>query len=1555
MNASAENLIASILLSIFGTAGDLRRFARSHFGEKVLHMVDKASSGTQYAFDLVRALSKARLIDKRFFDALHKQRPDLKATIDQAREDYLGGSLPVMGQGLASVAASIGDSIANAVPRKGLFKHVGTTLPSVIGKTAQMPQIGSALAAYPKPGAALTSLAGPSVSKQFESTLAKRLSATAKGMPGPSGIGKLGAMPGLAGKSVTSPFGFTQSKKQGAASAVASVAANALGPAASRALGKSLSTQLGASVKDLLGPAAVKKLGGTVSDQLGSSLTRLLTTSASAKLRPASLHRHLGASLGGLLGPARSKELGASLSRQFGASVKNLLGPSLSTYMGSTVSPYLLTPVSKQVGADVTDALGTSMSKALGSALSSQVGTAIKEVLGMPISDLVKLPSSGTMSGVGTSQLLALSASGKFKSLLAKQLGRPVATLLHPAATPAKTAGGKEARKTVKKTDRKPPGPATAKAPARTTAAKKVHAKKAVKKPARQPVKRATAVGKAPSKKTPGARAPARKITATKAARTPAKKAPRASAKTRAARKAPPKKARTTRPAKVARRVVPKAPLIHITLEEVEQAQRRARWQAKLAGLFSRQEKPPALDTGWVDAAAVLPWFNSISLQPVPGKRATQKDALVRLAALCDVRPDGQWALKLEPRQASVARLYKKKQLLAALDANPGDPDTPHAGMLRQIAQAAEGQMLVPSYDQLTAAKEINDWFKQSAYTPYDPDKLAADMERQRQIQPLRRLTAQFRGRRAELHMLDQHRRGMLPAPILSLSGKGGVGKSALMGHFLLELERSSEVPTPPWAYLDFDDPELDCFKPRKMIEIATRQLSLLLQDKRLISLEGLSSIGPPLYRATPARSPGSVRGGNKAAPAPSEVADEAVLLTELDLIVRDDAQSSPPALLLVLDTFEQVQVRGTAAVASVRVFLDLLLKHLPYARVIISGRAPVLPLWPGVNPQPLADLDKESADAVLEALQVADPVLRSVIIDQFGTSPLSLRLAADALQRGTLNASDMEAVGQEMKDAERQGYLYTRILGHIKDGEVRRLAHPGLMVRRITVEVIRRVLSPICDLPPEHAEAIFNRLPDQVALFEPDVPGPDGEAALRHRQDLRELMLRRMLEDPEYAEKMPQVHQAAASYYQDSQHPAHRAEEIYHHLMLDAESAILDPLWPPTLDDATLTALSFSLGRCWDEPLPEQSRQWLGVRLGLITVAASGSRNTDLNRPRTVLPYGQFYKGGRFGDVAYETHRTARSLLNQGQAAAALSMINEAYPDGPPADSPLVRLKLRALFQAGMHADARVQLKSVLSQNNPGDLGEQLDLLLMGMELTMQDAALREEFMDHARNAWDLVTRWGGNDLSRLKVLEARARYETLHGERQAMEQSQQALAAEYTTSPEDQLRKEPELTRRIVRVSQSPAVLLKAALTFGNLPEQAVLKTDPVELAALIERVLSFPLVDAPTGSSAMPLEGQSATPADQRALYADLFNLAKQLGLSLEDTRSVEMHLAMDLAAAAVRYSRMGDLIAIVLRHAGEARLVNDRIKELFLPPASHSSTPAPDAHALETTPV
>ena len=71
-----------------------------------------------------------------------------------------------------------------------------------------------------------------------------------------------------------------------------------------------------------------------------------------------------------------------------------------------------------------------------------------------------------------------------------------------------------------------------------------------------------------------------------------------------------------------------------------------------------------------------------------------------------------------------------------------------------------------------------------------------------------------------------------------------------------------------------------------------------------------------------------------------------------------------------------------------------------------------------------------------------------------------------------------------------RQAVLYERFLGHIADERVRELAHPGLVLRRVTPELVRSVLAGPCGLGAID-ERQARQLPERLAMRYGSVSGP--------------------------------------------------------------------------------------------------------------------------------------------------------------------------------------------------------------------------------------------------------------------------------------------------------------------------------------------------------------------------------------------------------------------------------------------------------------------------------
>lgn len=310
--------------------------------------------------------------------------------------------------------------------------------------------------------------------------------------------------------------------------------------------------------------------------------------------------------------------------------------------------------------------------------------------------------------------------------------------------------------------------------------------------------------------------------------------------------------------------------------------------------------------------------------------------------------------------------------------------------------------------------------------------------------------------------------------------------------------------------------------------------------------------------------------------------------------------------LVLVLDTFEEVIVRSSfnddgqiagSLFGRVLTWADslarLTFKEKPVfgaVRVLVSGRAP-----PSIDREHLArwfaghrivgDLDSKSAADFLRRKDVGNRFTGARADDAvaaFGGHPLTLVLLA--LYARNLKPEELaetirdHKIGPMMGSEDATKVLYSRFLNRfhhdltLNDGVtaqmVEAVAHPGLVLREITSDLLREVVCPACGFPdvaPAVAKGLFDRLRRQIWLVE-DVP---RRMAIRHRSDVRRLMLPMMVGDPDLVqpakagatgmrERALRVHRDAAAWYERPQNASSDGaylEALYHRAFLPDRS----------------------------------------------------------------------------------------------------------------------------------------------------------------------------------------------------------------------------------------------------------------------------------------------------------------------------------------------------------------------------------------------------------------
>jgi len=685
-----------------------------------------------------------------------------------------------------------------------------------------------------------------------------------------------------------------------------------------------------------------------------------------------------------------------------------------------------------------------------------------------------------------------------------------------------------------------------------------------------------------------------------------------------------------------------------------------------------RGGKPSAAATragygGFQEAASVLASFQVESLKPVPD--APSKDTREELISVSVPLMGRYWTLRPEIRIAALRQLRETQRTEAALEANPRRYDDPLQVALTAYLTGSGSPVGEQSLVEVTAVRQVAAWVRAAGFSGV-PEMAAIERRAEwlKLLQPFEHLAGNFfRGRASELTRLRSYV-GIVPpgsrietvrrsfvefftgkSPLL-IYGPGGVGKSTLVSRFILEHARALEADRFPFAYLDFDRPEITAAEPLTLLIEAVRQLGIEYPDAQE-RCERVRQGWLKLYR--PDR-PKLDPGGTEAAPA------IAVTPEQLSVAVRDFASlvSSVNAyrpVVMVLDTFEEVQWKSDEQVAAIWRMLEELQTAVGRLCLVVVGRAPVPARK--TEEMELKSFDTEAAIGYLFARGISAPGLAAQIAKLIGGNPMNIQLAADLVLRegiqsgAELGISTREYLFLRMGDAQVQRQLYDRVLDHIHDERVRRIARPGLVLRRITPELIFEVLNRPCGLgltKIEEAKPLFEEFWREVSLVR-----RDSDGALVNRTELRLEMLPLLHQDE--PQKAAEIHQAAVDYYERRPPKASdRAEEIYHRLCLGEDRALVSNRWmlgvEPYLQDA------------FDE-FTGDKRAYLAARLGREIDA--GTRGlADLEDWEDIV------------------RRKVADLLAHGEPEPALDMLS-GRPDRT-SKSPLYALEAEALRRLG-------------------------------------------------------------------------------------------------------------------------------------------------------------------------------------------------------------------------------------------------------------------------------
>jgi hypothetical protein len=647
------------------------------------------------------------------------------------------------------------------------------------------------------------------------------------------------------------------------------------------------------------------------------------------------------------------------------------------------------------------------------------------------------------------------------------------------------------------------------------------------------------------------------------------------------------------------------------------------------------------------------------------------------------------WLLNPGPRKEELRQL-RPDELPALLSGASADPLSATLGAyLSGTAEPLERQ----TADQLLKTAVVSEWLAETPFMAPPPREVEARLGFEQLLRPFHELLRDgFSGRGNDLATLAEFV-GAKPPPgwqyasmrvlvtlirnfTKKLSSRpfvvhspGGMGKSTLMAKFLLDHAKQEPGLRFPFAYLDFDRATLTPRQPLSMVNEIAKQVGHQFPELR------------GAFDALAARQREQVRQLTVDQRDPNR---DSRLVEDSCQALRDTMQSVVSAsrpFLLVLDTFEEVQQADDQGVGEALAFVRMLSDQGRWEplRIVVAGRAPLDKAVAVAGEHQLGPFDEDAAvDLLARSIGAPEgavpPRMLVEVYERVGGSPLALKLAASLLK--TALAESPQQLRQTVRSFAKldrslfdrvfskenwdsihiAAQLYKRILEHIKDEDVKKLAHPGLVLRRITPELIQHVLAGACRLgatDSTRANALFDRLALQVSLV-----SRDGRV-LTHRSDVRSLMLALIAKDLDAREpgSFARLNLAAADFHEKDD----PAEALYHCLVA-GEVERATRLWT----SATGAQLKVTL-----DELPQASQILVKAkRLDALTPAES-KLLTDATW------------------TAYAEGRAAKLLADQ-QPAAATELLSRRRLDGQTiVQSRLTAIALRDMGELAHAAEA--------------------------------------------------------------------------------------------------------------------------------------------------------------------------------------------------------------------------------------------------------------------------
>ncbi|MCP4003742.1 MAG: hypothetical protein GY725_06055 [bacterium] len=726
----------------------------------------------------------------------------------------------------------------------------------------------------------------------------------------------------------------------------------------------------------------------------------------------------------------------------------------------------------------------------------------------------------------------------------------------------------------------------------------------------------------------------------------------------------------------------------------------------------------------YVESAALQVYFDAGSLTPVGGAEP-DPEALERTLAgsliVYDEQDQPRWTLRAQDRRKALRRLIAEDSVRATLESisRPTDSELQRTYESYLLGEALPLEQQDP--ENLGHVLQVVKWLTDLDLS--DVPEIAA-IERRIKLEELlaqfHHLADDFVGRADELTSLRDYVGVLPPSSILEggrrllqglgmfvrrspllIHGPGGVGKSTLIARFILDHMELPEELRFPFAYLNFDRPHLRGWRPFTTLREVVDQFlvqyprarpeceSLLLELTRHARLEERGGESNPFGT------------------------DVNLYVSDFADVVTKHLDMGDHPYLLVLDTFEEIQHRVPEYIEELIGMMIAFSERIPTVRVVIAGRGRTANL--PVEEMPLHDLPVEVAQrfvgSVLEKVDVVDQSLVEQIVMRVGSNPLSLKLAAHLVQSESIESLSSVATKKlfflKLDDGQLQGRIYHRLIDHIHDKRVRKLAHPGLLTRFITAVLIKEVLAGPCKVKVkdlDDARILFRELQRETSLVG---AAPHDDEALIVHPELRSVIAQHMRRDK--PKQAAQIDRAAVAHFKQGTTRVDRLEELFHRLCLGHATSTMDRHWIDGAED--------DLKKNWAEYAPK-GKAYLATKLDPTEISSLPGYTPEDQKIWTSADI-----------VAWErlALRKAESFAEFGKWKHLIRLLNERSD----ATHPKLRYyRARALYELEDYREARMVLASLEHHgfDNETDVFELAELSARIAErMNRRDEAVRE------------------------------------------------------------------------------------------------------------------------------------------------------------------------------------------------------------------------------------